>query len=428
MKVDDLLSGGFFDDVEFVFPSRMPRKQQAIDMSQISSFYIGSKSIEEVRQLTRSDLFNPNLTAESDYRGNTGFDFIGDMTYNCRSEMLMDLAVLDKQEYKWNISEFGMSIANLEPSKVLSACRQIRNAFPSGNIMSKRYYTQGTGTAAYKFDFGDPVRKRLGIFFGVDSPLSNAYRNKLVKFCVGDVKTPNNFFKKGKIKDWRQFITPDVKVIYSNVSKWGDEGMVVDKELHDIHRDIIDSGYELIYKHHLELPLLGSVIDWKKPRPHNMEVILRVVKGPGVGVDLDMLLQETVRVNIERTKTMLSRSYKFRFPDGFNPDKLGFVHGESRGIGLLVKRKGNDRFAFMNSRFGKADQLRFKALCMDRDAVLLTTRLNLLKVSFEFPVILQDMPVAISNVKLFFFLSVLHFTKKAGRKLSFDEEFGYYVE
>jgi len=66
-------------------------------------------------------------------------------------------------------------------------------------------------------------------------------------------------------------------------------------------------------------------------------------------------------------------------------------------------------------------------MCKDPNSVNLTTKLKLLKVSFEFPAILQDLPMAIRNEKLYF-LSVLQYVKAQNKQLQFDEEFGLYVQ
>jgi len=337
--MDGLIDLTFFEEAEFATPSRFMKQQPEPEMPQLAAFYLGSKTPDEIKQLNRSDLLTPNLVAESEFRGKTGQNYIGEsprVYYDSRADMLLELSHLDKQEYKWNLTEYGMTIDDASPQKVLSACREIRNSFPSGNLISKRAFTEGPGTAAHKFDFG---LKELGIFFGVDGPHSSAYRGKLVKFCVGQPKIENWFFRRGELADWKMIMPPDVRLIYSNVNGYGEFGLEKSREIIKIHQDIISEGYTLVYKHHLEQPLIGEVLAWKKPRPHNMEVVLVVRKGPTGGVDLQGLLEKVKRVNLERTRMMLTRTYRFKFPTNVVVGGMAMVYNESSGLGLLVKKK-----------------------------------------------------------------------------------------
>jgi len=414
----------FFSDRVYVSSSRYHKQVPAPSMPQIPAFYLGSKSPTEIQQLNRSDLFTPNLTVESVYYGKSGYSNIGDIYYQTRGEMLRELKVLDTQEFKMNLARYGHGCYGLSPRETLKVCREIRESFPSGNQISKRAFTTGPGTAAYKFDFG---LKELGVFFGVDGPEDMAFRGKAIKCCFGENAPGNWFFKRGKLKDWRTLVPPGIKLIYSNDSTYTEEGMGKESWLYDIYQDIVKSGYKLVYKHHIEVPLFAKVISWKKPRLHNMEVVCYVESGEVGGLSLESFFAGVREVNLRRTEQMLARAYKFEFPVGCSLDEIPYVDNESMGMGLRVKRKKGDRFADFEQHITISNVSNYIEVCLDKESISIQMRLKPLKMSFEFPVFFQDLPVTHKDARYFFY-SARFYTEKCKKKMEFDKVLGWYAE
>lgn len=419
----------FFNEImeEPVFVGRVSGKGVHHDASPLKAdgavySYLGSKTVVELEQLNRADLFTPNMSCASPYAENSTIDKIGDTEFQSRGEMLRVLAKVDTYELKRNISVYGLG---LDENTSLSTFRAIRSCYPSGNQLSKFAYTAGQGTTYEKFNFGDVG---FGVFFGCAGPHHHAYKTTKVACCYDTAAIGTPFFRVGNIVDWKEIMKrhPGVKVIYSDVSVGDSEGFTGFASLKPVYEEMVASGYELVYKNHTDFHPVGKILDWKKPRMHNEEIILRVVAG---AIDFDFMgpiKKKMLQANFNRTSAMISRNCKFIYKGGscvgMRISPVSVV-----GVGVTVKRKGVDRFISLKQSPSVNVRKLFAKKCHDPGYAFGDVAYVPMDLDVELPLVLEDYPVLMADLDIMINNIFFYVRKKLKGKWKFDNEVGWYA-
>lgn len=420
-----------FDDffaVELAVTKSYREEEVPTDLHPAVPQFLGSLSSEELQALNRADLITPQTPVTSQWRDATGYDtWEGEPVE--RPEMLRRLAVEDKVELRRNIHLFGLDLevieTNMEQEQFLEFCRDIRRAYPSGNIISKRQQMQAEGLTLDKFDFEELYDEDI-VFFGNAHVGHKACLTPGVMVNVDPASTEEApGFVTGKLQEWRKFVEEyDATAIMSDASVGDQYGFVYDHSLTPHYREIYEEGYDLVYKNHIAVEPVGNVIDWRKVCPHNEEIVVWVSNHrkpirpyPGKA----RLLRDNKLANVQRTKRVILRNHKFRWKNSCWVHFLPKLHPRFMPNWGWVKRKAVNRFDNVNPV--THHEAAYVRRCL-RPTLGTEVPVN---ITLEFPSFFTDLVLPPGTPSDLFNLAWSSATRQ-GYLIEFDAELGWYAE